>query len=138
MIYLIGGPPRSGKTTLSKKLSQKLRVSWLSTDALECVSRSYLPKKEHPKKYPYSFLRRRGKARNNDEFYSLYSTQKIVSVLKKQARSVEMAIELFIAHELDNHNDYIIEGYHVTPQFAARMTKKYGKKNFKVLFSHEV
>src|SRR6185369_16786656 len=100
-------------------------------DALEVVSHAYVPKKEHQTKYPYSFLRGHGKARNNDEFYSIYSTQKVVSVLKKQAKTVETAIEMFIANEIDNHNDYIIEGYHVTPVFAYKMIKKYSKKNIK-------
>jgi 2-phosphoglycerate kinase len=134
MIYLIGGPPRCGKTTLAKALSKKLKISWISADALECASRPYVPKKNQKKKYPYSYLRGHGKDRNNDEFYSIYSTTKIISVLKKQAKTVETAVEMFIAHELDNHNDYIIEGYHITPAFRTKMVKTYGKKNIRTVF----
>ncbi len=37
MIYLIGGPPRCGKTTLAKEMSKKLEIPWISSDALEVV-----------------------------------------------------------------------------------------------------
>ncbi|OGF22453.1 hypothetical protein A2Y83_04145 [Candidatus Falkowbacteria bacterium RBG_13_39_14] len=46
MIYLIGGPPRCGKTTLAKEMSKKLRIPWVSTDALEVVTRAYVDKEK--------------------------------------------------------------------------------------------
>ncbi len=41
---------------------------------------------------------------------------------------------MFSICEITDGNDYIIEGYHVTPALAARLMKKYGRKNFRVLF----
>lgn len=73
MIYLIGGPPRCGKTTLAKEMSKKLRIPWVSTDALEVVTRAYVDKGKWQTLYPYSFVRKKGGNRNNDEFYSSYS-----------------------------------------------------------------
>ena len=39
MIYLIGGAPRVGKTTLSQQLSSRLKAGWISTDILYDVVR---------------------------------------------------------------------------------------------------
>ena len=41
---------------------------------------------------------------------------------------------MFSICEITDGNDYIVEGYHVTPQLAARLIKKYGRKHFRVLF----
>ncbi|MBU0577294.1 AAA family ATPase [Patescibacteria group bacterium] len=133
MIYLIGGPPRAGKTTLAKALAKKLRISWISTDTLEVVSREYIPKSQWKKLHPYSHLRGKGKARNNDEFYEIYSASKIIQVLKVQAKSVYKAIDTMIANEIDNGNDYIIEGYHLAPEFVHKLIKTHGKKNIRTI-----
>lgn len=34
MLYLIGGAPRTGKTTLAQRLAAKLKIGWISTDIL--------------------------------------------------------------------------------------------------------
>ncbi|MFH1192158.1 MAG: AAA family ATPase [bacterium] len=119
MIYLIGGPPRCGKTTLAKEMSKKLKIPWISSDALEVVSREYVSKEKRIKLYPYSFLRKKGVNRNNDEFYSKYSAREIINVLKKQAKTSFRAIDMMIANEIDNGNDYIIEGYHILPSLRS-------------------
>lgn len=134
MIYLIGGPPRCGKTTLAKELSKKIKIPWISADTLEVVSREYTDKKERKNLYPYSFLRKKGGKRNNDEFYSEHSPQKIINILKRQAKTSFKAIDMMIANEIDNGNDYIIEGYHIMPIFAQKIIKKYGSSNIKIIF----
>lgn len=135
MIYLIGAPPRCGKTTLAKKMSKQTKVPWLSCDTLNAITQVLTPKEKWAKKFPYSFLRRKGMARkNNDIFYSVYSAKKIMNVLKKEAEAVYKAIDTVIACEIADGNDYIIEGYHIVPSFAHRMIKKYGKQNVRAIF----
>lgn len=134
MIYLIGGPPRCGKTVLAKKLSKKTKIPWLSCDTLDSITQEYTLASKWREKYPYSFLRRKGKMRGNDEFYKTYSSAEIISVLKKQAESVYHAIDTAIACEIADGNDYIIEGYHIIPSFAQKMIKKYGKQNVRAVF----
>ena len=134
MIYLIGAPPRCGKTTLAKRMSKKTKISWISCDTLESIAKIYISKKDWEKKCPYSFLRKKNGTRNNDDFYGTYSSAKIVKVLKKQSEIAHNAIDMMIDCEVDNSNDYIIEGYHITPSFAAKMIKKYGKQNIKAVF----
>lgn len=135
MIYLIGAPPRCGKTTLSKRMSKKYKIPWISCDTLNSITQEHTPQEEWEKKYPYSFLRKKGKlSRSNDAFYNTYSPKKIISVLEKQAKAVHKAIDITIACEIADGNDYIIEGYHISPGFAHKMIKKYGKQNIRAVF----
>ena len=41
---------------------------------------------------------------------------------------------MFCACEIIDGNDYIIEGYHVTPQLVDRLMTQYGNKNFRTIF----
>jgi hypothetical protein len=43
VIYLIGGPPRTGKTLLARRLGRRLGIGWLSLDTLRFVMRDVLP-----------------------------------------------------------------------------------------------
>ncbi|MFA6160613.1 MAG: AAA family ATPase [Patescibacteria group bacterium] len=132
MIYLIGGPPRSGKTTLAKFASKKLGIPWISCDTLEVIAGAYMGKQKWNKTHPYSKLRR--KHRGNDAFYEAYSPKTIVDVLYKQARPTATAIDMMSICEIKDENDYIIEGYHIVPSLIQKLTKKYGRKNFKAIF----
>jgi len=134
MIYLIGAPPRCGKTTLAKQMSRKTNISWLSSDTLDSIAQEYTAGKNWKKKFPYSHLRRIAKTRDNDDFYSKHPSTKIINLLKKQAQSVQTAIETVIACEIADGNNYIIEGYHIVPSFAQKMIAKYGKQNVRAIF----
>ena len=134
MIYLIGGPPKCGKTTLAKKLSKKLGIQWVASDTLQVVAREYVSKyaskKEMDELYPHNTQ----KGKTNDETYSLNTPKQIAKNYIQQAIASYDAVDMFSVCEITDGNDYIIEGYHVTPQLAARLIKKYGRKNFRVLF----
>ncbi len=132
MIYLIGGPPRCGKTTFAKTMSKKLGIPWISTDMLEVVTGEYMSQKQWDKTHPYSLLRR--KYKDNDSFYGKLSAQKIMAVIKKQARPTFGAIDMAAICEINDGNDYIIEGYHIEPNLAHKLMKKYGKKNVCAIF----
>ena len=132
MIYLIGGPPRCGKTTLAKALSKRVGASWISTDMLEVISGRYMTKNQWSISHPYSILRRIHKS--NDAFYTSLSSQKIVTLLRKQARATFPAIEMAIACAVADEHDLIIEGYHLEPRLANQVIKKYGKEKIKAIF----
>ena len=86
MIYLIGGPPRCGKTTLAKAMFKQRAIPWISCDMLQTVVCEYMTQKQWNELHPYSLLRK--KLKTNDEFSAKLSAQKIVSVLRRQARPV--------------------------------------------------
>ena len=77
MIYLIGGPPKCGKTTLAKKLSKYLGIQWVASDTLQVVAREYVSKyaskQEMDKLYPHNAQ----KGKTNDETYSETSAKLI-------------------------------------------------------------
>lgn len=124
MIYLIGGPPKCGKTTLAKAMAKSLGLPWVSTDTLECVIRPYINEDDLLKKFPT--LGQRGK--NNDERFSKYSTDEIITAYQRQAKTSYQAIEMFTECEIVYGNDFIIEGYHIEPELAATLTLKYPNK----------
>lgn len=134
MIYLIGGPPKCGKTTLAKQLSKKLGIPWVGSDTLQVVAQKYISKYvsklELAKLYPHNAQ----KGKTNDETYSMATPKQIAKNYIKQARASYDAIDMFSVCEIADGNDCIIEGYHVTPRLASRLIKKYGRKNFKAIF----
>src|SRR6266498_6043214 len=46
ILYLIGGPPRVGKSSLAQRLLKLDRIPWLPTDVLRTVLRRVLPELE--------------------------------------------------------------------------------------------
>ncbi|OGF21307.1 hypothetical protein A2316_02000 [Candidatus Falkowbacteria bacterium RIFOXYB2_FULL_38_15] len=124
MIYLIGGPPKCGKTTLAKRLSKSKGIPWVSTDTLQCVIKPYMNKKYFSKKFPTN--NQRGK--NNDEKYSKYSTNEIVEAYQQQAKTSYQAIDMFTVCEITDGNDFVVEGYHVEPELVADLNSKYPNK----------
>ncbi|PIT87119.1 MAG: hypothetical protein COU31_04540 [Candidatus Magasanikbacteria bacterium CG10_big_fil_rev_8_21_14_0_10_40_10] len=72
------------------------------------------------------------KGKNNDETYSLNSPKLIARNYIKQAKATYSAIDMFSICEIKDGNDFIIEGYHVTPQLVIGLNKKYGVNNFRV------
>ena len=132
MIYLIGGPPRCGKTTLAKTMFKQRGIPWISCDMLQTVAGEYMTQKQWNKLHPYTLLRK--KLKTNDEFYAKLSAQKIVSVLRRQARPVFPAIDMAAICEIADGNSYVIEGYHIEPSFASKLIKKYGRTKIKAIF----
>mgnify|MGYP000178299567 CR=1 FL=1 len=132
MIYLIGGPPKCGKTTFAKALSKGLGIPWISADTLQAIGRAYSPKKDVAKKYPHAAIRKGN--RNNDMFYQKYSAKQITAAYIKQAKATALAIDMAAICEITDGNDYVIEGYQVEPVLAAMLCKKYGQQKFTCLF----
>lgn len=124
MIYLIGGPPKCGKTTLAKILSKSLGISWVSTDTLENVIKPYINKNDYILKFPVSFQY----CQDNDEKYSKYSSKEIIEAYRKQSKTVYQAVDMFAICEITDGHDLIIEGYHIEPSFVADLIAKYPDK----------
>jgi 2-phosphoglycerate kinase len=124
MIYLIGGPPKCGKTTLAKKLSKSLGIPWVSSDTLQCVIKPYIGKEAFPAKFPSS----RQRCSDNDEKYSKYSSREIIGAYQQQAKTVYEAVDMFTVCEITDGNDFIIEGYHIEPELVAELNLKYPEK----------
>jgi 2-phosphoglycerate kinase len=129
MIYLIGGPPRCGKTTLTKLLSSKLGIHWVSADTLESIALvsiktwpGFSYETHYAEAFPKNILRRESGG-GNDEMYALYSAEEIAQAYIKQAEVSWPAIETMITCESQEGHDYIIEGFQITPEFVSTLDK---------------
>ena len=132
MIYLIGGPPRCGKTTIAKKLSKDLGISWLSADTLESVASLYVPKKDRATHFPKQKVRKNTK-QSNDVMYNKYSADEIAKLYIKQSKISFPAIKIVAEISLIEGHDYIIEGHQIHPKLIREIITKFGKGNIKAL-----
>lgn len=130
MIYLIGGPPKCGKTTLAKKLSKEYNIPWISADTLQNIIKVYTPKEKHKILFPHSYLR----GGSNDEFYSKHSAKEIIKNYVKQGKATYDAISMMAETYLVDEDDFIVEGYQITPEIVNRILKKFGKEHIKAVF----
>lgn len=129
-IYLIGGPPKCGKTTLAKTLSKKLLIPWISSDTLQNIVWAYTPKEQHPALFSHSYLRRE----SNDEFYTHHAPEAIVQGYVEQSKATYDAISMMAETYLTDEDDFIVEGYQVTPEIVSRILKKFGSEHIRTAF----
>jgi len=123
MIYLIGGAPRCGKTTIAKQLSKELKSSWLSADMIESVIASYTSKNDLPKLFPKGIIRKKTKL-SNDLMYEQYSTKKITDVYIRQSKTSWRAIRVMAQCAIQEEHDLIIEGHQIHPQLISQLKKE--------------
>jgi len=124
MIYLIGGPPRCGKTILAKKLSQKVGASWISADTIESIICQYTPASEQDTLMPKNKLRR-DTQNSNDLMYTRYSANQILEAYIVQSKAIWKGIEALIECMISDNQDLIIEGHQLHPTFIKQLIDKY-------------
>lgn len=141
MFYLIGGTPRGGKTTLSKRLSKELNIPWVSTDSLELIAMKYTAEKDFDKIFPKSVIRKKT-GKSNDRMYAEFSINQIVEAYIGQGQGLWPGIESFVESEHGYGHDYILEGYHILPELVLELQKTFpvtaiflGKENFEKTLS---
>ena len=117
MIYLIGGSPRGGKSILSRKLSKKLNLPYISTDNLRLVVLPYFNSKERDRKFPFIKMY---DSVGIDKFFQKYSGKEMLMADIQEAKSIWPGMESFINHLLVCKMDYIIEGIHLLPKFVEK------------------
>jgi 2-phosphoglycerate kinase len=128
MIYLIGGSPRSGKSILSRKLSKKLNIPYISTDNLKFVVMPYFKGKEKLKCFP---IEKMLDFAAFDKYYENYTGQEMLSANITEAKSMWPGIKSLILYLRACEMDYIIEGVHLLPNLLTRLSND---KNIKVVF----
>ncbi|HEX7368033.1 MAG TPA: AAA family ATPase [Candidatus Saccharimonadales bacterium] len=112
MIYLVGGPPRVGKTTLVKYLVQMHPMHAVSTDAIRYMLRRSVPKE----------------ALNQDIFidfhedvmgrWNVRSPQQTLDEQNRQSKAYWPALEKLIEAYTEDGVDVVVEGVAILPEFA--------------------
>jgi hypothetical protein len=108
MIYLIGGPPRCGKTTVARRLATLTGASVVPIDYLGSVVYHYLSPAERARRFP-------SWEGSLDEIYATHSASEIVAHYRIIARTLWPAIQVYSHFALAHQQDVILEGYHVEP-----------------------
>lgn len=129
-VYLIGGPPKCGKTTLAKALSKRFSIPWISADTLQNIVYAYMKQEDHEKYFPHGYM----KGENNDKTYSQNTPDSIVKEYINQGKTSYKAISMMTETQLIDKDDYIVEGYQVTPEIVDEIIKKFGSENIRTIF----
>lgn len=133
MIYLIGGPPRCGKTTLARKLSETSSIPYFSFDHLVSLITPYVAKDQVVERFPLrAALREAGFS--NAAFYSKYCSREAVDLYLRQAESCWPGIESFLRYFLADEHDLILEGWQVLPRLLADNFAKTDRDRLRSVF----
>ncbi len=132
MIYLIGGPPRCGKTTVAKRVVVTSGASLLSCDWIEGVVSRYVPQSVKAQLFPKNDIRRRAE-QSNDIMYRRHSAEEIVSSYTRQAETSCPALEELIRRAVSAESDFVLEGFQVSPSVMRAAIELYGPENVTAL-----
>ncbi len=117
MIYLIGGAPRCGKTTLTKRLAKQKKISYLSTDTVRHMIVACTPYRQRGKKFPIELQKSAAPYHN-------LNTQTPNALLKTdvtEARSIWPSTRRLIEDLIESQEDFIIEGVHLLPMLIKQL-----------------
>ena len=119
MIFLLGGPPRVGKSIISSEIRQKHAVSVVSTDTLGAVLENVLSPEAAPDLFVF------GKFTENAMVERVKLTMKdpaeLIDYVRKESYVVWKAVEAYIRRENDEGRDALIEGVAVLPELVSRL-----------------
>jgi len=119
MIFLLGGPPRVGKSIISNEIRQKHAVSVVSTDTLGAVLENVLS----PESAPDLFVLGKFNKMPMAERVKLITKNptELIDYVRKESHVVWKAVDAFIRRENDEGRDALIEGVAVLPELVSRL-----------------
>lgn len=111
MIYIIGGPPRIGKTKIAREVAKTLPgIGFVSTDDIRETMRRCVDRNSYPDLFPLS-----GEEDMNVVFKD-NPIEKLVKLQNAEAHAVWEGIDGFLKKALKYKREYIIEGVHLLPE----------------------
>ena len=137
MIYLIGGPPRCGKTTLAEALAKKTFVPYFTLDHVTSVIAPYISEQEYATRLPLRVARQETNY-SNDVFYVRYSTEQIVNFYLCQAGTYWAGIENFIKYAMEDNHDLILEGWQILPHLLHSVVALENRNKLKIIFLYKI
>jgi 2-phosphoglycerate kinase len=119
MIFLLGGPPRVGKSVIASKIRQNYAVSVVSTDSLGAVLENVLSPESAPDLFVFDKFNKMPIAERIDLI--THDPAAFIDYVRKESHVVWKAVEPFIRKENDEGRDVLIEGVAVLPELVSRL-----------------
>ena len=119
MIYLLGGPPRVGKSIIASEIRQKYALSVVSTDTLGAVLENVLSPEGAPDLFVFSKFQEMPMA--NRVKLLKNEPEVLIDYVRKESYVVWKAVEAFIRRENDEGRDILIEGAAVLPELVSQL-----------------
>jgi 2-phosphoglycerate kinase len=119
MIFLLGGPPRVGKSIISSEIRKKYAVSVVSTDSLGAALENVLSAETVPDLFVFD----RFNKMPLEERMKLIKKNpaELIDYVRRESRVVWRAVEAFIGRENDEGRDVLIEGVAVLPELISQL-----------------
>jgi 2-phosphoglycerate kinase len=119
MIFLLGGPPRIGKSIISSEIRQKCAVSVVSTDTLGAVLENVLSPEVTPDLFVFNKLTEM--PLSEQVKFIMRNPAELIDYVRKESCVVWKAVEAFIRRENDESRDILIEGVAILPEFMSQL-----------------
>ena len=119
MIFLLGGPPRVGKSRISSEIRKKRAVSVVSTDTLGAVLENVLGPEAAPDLFVFSKFHEIPMAEQVK--LMMKDPAELIDYVRKESHVVWKAVEAFIRNENDEGRDILIEGVAILPELMNQL-----------------
>jgi len=119
MIYFLGGPPRVGKSKISKLITTRHGIGSVSTDSLGAVLENVLDPERAPGLYAVSRFNEMTAAERIDLMVD--ETSRRIGYQIEEGRATWRAVEPFIRREEEEGRDVLVEGVAVLPELVAQL-----------------
>ena len=119
MIFLLGGPPRVGKSIISSEIRQKHALSVVSTDTLGAVLENVLSPESAPDLFIFDKFNENGMVERVKLI--MRDPAELIDYVRKESYVVWKAVDAYIRRENDEGRDALIEGVAVLPELVSRL-----------------
>lgn len=124
MVYLIGGPPRCGKTSVTRRLARTVGCSWVQGDWLTQAFSAYVPDGEFiAAEHALEVGPNVPRERRNDVRYTHFTADQIIAYYRASAERTWLGLRTLLEYALDDGEDFVVEGYQVDPGLVSRYLK---------------
>jgi len=119
VIFLLGGPPRVGKSRISCEIQQRHLVSVVSTDSLGAALERVLRPEAAPDIFAFNAFHELPMA--EQVTLMLEHPEELIDVVRRESSVVWKAVEAFIRRESDEGREVLIEGVAVLPELVIQL-----------------
>ena len=117
MIYLIGGAPRLGKSSVARELLKRQTIPWESTDTIRSAVNEALAPGARKEKLPFADV---------DDHTEVFQRpiDTLITQQLTEAESLQGPIRAWMADHVRAGDPATLEGVHLLPSFVARLQRQ--------------